>query len=98
MSQTVEFEKRTKKIKRWGRTIEFSSYEKRILFGDDYNALKSTVSKELKNVKVVTPQEIAQKHDIRVSIAKQLLEDLEKEGILSLVDKSKRARIYTKAA
>ena len=60
-------------------------------------ALKKNVSKELKNVKVVTPQEIAQKHDIRVSIAKQILEDLEKEGILALVDKSKRARIYSKA-
>jgi len=92
--QTIEFEKKTKRIKRWGRTIQFSSYQRRIVFGDDYNDLKAKVKNELNKLRVITPQELAKKHDIRVSIAKQMLEDLEEENAVNLVDKSKRARIY----
>ncbi len=41
-----------------------------------------------------TPNDIAQKNDVRVSAAKKLLKKLEEEGLVVLVSSSRRLKIY----
>ncbi|MEM3928949.1 MAG: hypothetical protein QXX48_01530, partial [Candidatus Korarchaeum sp.] len=42
----------------------------------------------------ITPQSLAMKYNIRVSIARRLLRDLEREGLVVYVDGNSRIRIY----
>ena len=92
---SVEFERKTRKKRRWGRTIEYGSYERRFLFGSGYTDELEKVKKSIGKYKSgVTPQELAQSNDIRVSVAKQILSDMEKDGLVELVVKSRRVRFY----
>ena len=45
---------------------------------------------------VVTAQDIAVKHDIRVSIAKRILTDLEEKNILNEAFSNRRLKVYVK--
>ena len=77
-------EKRTKKKRRWGKVFEYTSYERSLLVGNEYDDLLKELAAEYEKRKtlVVTPQELAAKRDIRVSVAKQLLTDLEEKNKL----------------
>lgn len=91
----VEFERKTRKKRRWGRIIEYTSYERRYLYGEGYDQELSKLRKELKRYKTgVTPQDIATNNDIRVSVAKQMLSDLEQEGKVELKLRTRRVRYY----
>jgi ribosomal protein S25 len=92
-------EKRTRKKRRWGKIFEYSIYERALLVGDEYKELLKELEEDFLKRKalVVTPQEIAAKRDIRVSVAKQLLEDLEEKTILKKVFSNRRLKVYTKA-
>jgi len=94
-------EKRTKKKRRWGKVFEYTSYERSLLVGDEYNDLlkELVVDYEKRKSVVVTPQELAAKRDIRVSVAKQLLlNDLEeKNKLLKKALTNKRVTVYVKA-
>ncbi len=52
------------------------------------------IKKEVQRSKVVTPQSLALKYNIRVSVAKRLLRQFEKEGLVIYVDGNSRVRIY----
>jgi ribosomal protein S25 len=41
-----------------------------------------------------TPTELAQKNDIRISAIKKLLKELEKEGLITCVESSRRLKVY----
>lgn len=60
--------------------------------------LPSFDDKELLNqlvkMKAITPSSIASTYGVRVSVAKDFLEELEKRGIVSLVESCKRIKIY----
>jgi len=93
-------DKRTKKKRRWGKVFEYTSYERSLLVGDEYNALLKELIAEYGKRKsiVVTPQELAAKKDIRVSVAKQLLNDMEeKNQLLKKSFSNKRLTVYVKA-
>ena len=91
----VEFERKTRKKRRWGRIIEYTSFQRRFIYGDTYNEELERIRKNIGRFKSgVTPQELAIGNDYRVSVAKQLLADLEKEGLFKLVVKSRRVRMY----
>lgn len=93
-------EKRTKKKRRWGKVFEYTSYERSLLVGDEYNDLLKELVAEYGKRKsiVVTPQELAAKKDIRVSVAKQLLTDLEeKKNLLKKAFSNRRLTVYVKA-
>jgi len=93
-------EKRTKKKRRWGKVFEYTSYERSLLVGDEYDALLKELIAEYGKRKsiVVTPQELAAKKDIRVSVAKQLLNDMEeKNQLLKKSFSNKRLTVYVKA-
>lgn len=50
---------------------------------------------QIAKMKAVTPSEVASAFGIRISVAKDLLEDLEKKGIIKLFSGNSRLRIYT---
>ncbi len=50
---------------------------------------------ELKRLNAVTPFSLASKYNLRISIVKHLLADLEKKGILKFVSGNSRLKIYT---
>lgn len=92
-------DKRVRKKRRWGRVFEYSSYERQLLVGDQYTELLNELSEDYSKRKtvVVTPQDIASKRDIRVSVAKRLLNDLEEKKILKRSFSNRRLQVYVKA-
>ena len=91
----VEFERKTRKKRRWGRIIEYTSFQRRYIYGDMYSEELTRLRDNLGRFKSgITPQELALNNDYRVSVAKQLLTDLEQEGLLELAVKSRRVRLY----
>ncbi|MGY0288111.1 MAG: 30S ribosomal protein S25 [Candidatus Methanodesulfokora washburnensis] len=52
------------------------------------------MKKALKRAKVVTPQSIAESYGIKVSVAKRILRELEKEGVVMYVNGNSKLRIY----
>jgi len=53
---------------------------------------------ELRKAKVITPYSLASKYNLRLSVAKQVLRELEKRGFLELVAASRYTRIYKVAS
>lgn len=92
-------DKKVRKKRRWGKIFEYSSYERNLVVGNDYEELVKELEEEYSKRKsiVITAQEIAAKRDIRVSVAKRLLEDLEEKNILKPTVSNKRLKVYTKA-
>ncbi|MFX1507958.1 MAG: hypothetical protein ACFFDC_17865 [Promethearchaeota archaeon] len=92
-------DKKVRKKRRWGKIFEYSSYERNLVVGDGYKELLKELEEEYSKRKtiVITAQEVAAKRDIRVSVAKRLLEDLEEKDILKPTISNKRLKVYTKA-
>ena len=60
--------------------------------------LINEIIKECRRAKVITPTSLALKFNLKVSAAKRLLKNLEREGAVKLVDKCSKIRIYTGVA
>ena len=50
--------------------------------------------KEIKKLKVLTPYTVASRFDIRLSLARDLLEELEQRGVIQYVSGSRNIKIY----
>lgn len=57
----------------------------------------SKVIEEVKKIKVLTPYAVASRFNIRLSTARDLLEQLEEKGVIRFVSRSRNVRIYTPA-
>ncbi|MHA1977531.1 MAG: hypothetical protein ACW98F_00770 [Candidatus Hodarchaeales archaeon] len=92
-------DKRVRKKRRWGKVFEYTSYERSLLVGEEYDNMLKELTADYKKRKsiVVTPQEIAARSDIRVSAAKQLLTDLEEKKIVKKAFSNRRLTVYVKA-
>ncbi|MDH5437861.1 MAG: hypothetical protein OEX76_03055 [Candidatus Bathyarchaeota archaeon] len=49
---------------------------------------------QLKKMRVLTPYTVATRLDLRLSVARDLLENLEKQGVVEFVSGSKNLKIY----
>ncbi len=49
---------------------------------------------QLKKMRVLTPYTVATRFDLRLSLARDFLEELEKQGIVEFVSGSKNLKIY----
>ncbi|MCY0850552.1 30S ribosomal protein S25e [Sulfuracidifex metallicus] len=58
------------------------------------NETKKKVMDELKREKIVTPYSLASKSEMTISVAKKMLEEMEKQGIVKLVSKNRRVSLY----
>ncbi len=52
------------------------------------------IARDIRREKYVTPYMIAEKYSMTISLAKQVLRRLEKEGIVELYSPSRRAPLY----
>lgn len=52
------------------------------------------VKKEIESMKVLTPYTVASRLNLRLSVAKDLLEDLHREGIITYVSGGRNMKIY----
>jgi len=50
---------------------------------------------ELKKMKVITPFSVASRYELRLSIAREFLRELERNGLIRFVSRSRNLRIYT---
>ncbi|MGD8506975.1 MAG: eS25 family ribosomal protein [Candidatus Bathyarchaeota archaeon] len=50
---------------------------------------------EIKKMKTLTPFSVASRFNIRLSAAKDLLEELEQKGVIQFVSRSRNLKIYT---
>jgi len=53
---------------------------------------------ELKRLKVLTPYAVASRFGVRLSVAKDFLEQLESKGLIEFVSRSRKIKIYKIAA
>jgi small subunit ribosomal protein S25e len=58
------------------------------------NPKSKKVTKELEKLKVLTPYSVAQQLNLRLSIAKNLLSELNKQGNIILVSSGRNIKIY----
>ena len=80
------------KKKKW--TKEPKAVEKvirNVLVDDE---LISTIEEEIPKMKIVTPTIISGKYNLRVSIAKEIINMLENQGKLKLVEHNRRIKVY----
>lgn len=95
MAVTYEFDRKTRKKRRWGRVYEYSSYERRIVINEEaFNELTEKITDELAKSKGITAQELAEKHDIRASVAKRILGALEESGKIRLMVSGQNTKVY----
>jgi ribosomal protein S25 len=92
-------DKRVKKKRRWGKVFEYQSYERSLPVGKDYEEKLSQIEEDFTKRKnfVVTAPDIAARLDIRVSVAQNLLDDLEEKNIIKKSISSRRLKVYVKA-
>lgn len=62
-----------------------------ILISDE---LISQIRNEIHNMRYITPSSIALKYNLRISVAKDLLEQLENEGEIMRITKNRRIIVY----
>ena len=60
--------------------------------------IKDDLMDEIRKMRVVTPFAVASRFDLRISVAKDLLEELERKKIVELVSRSRKTKIYKVAA
>ncbi len=58
------------------------------------NETKRKVTDELKREKIVTPYSLASKTEMTISVAKKMLEEMERQGMVKLVSKNRRVSLY----
>jgi len=77
-----------------GRAAAPSGGERRALGIVSPNPNDKAVAKELQKLKVLTPYTIASRFNLRVGVAKDFLEDLCRQGVITEVSRSRNAKIY----
>ncbi len=50
---------------------------------------------QIKKMKTLTPFSVASRFNLRISMAKDLLEELEQQGVIKFVSRSRNLKIYT---
>jgi len=69
--------------------------EKKLPRSGDVAFDENEVGKVIKELKVVTPNSLASQLNVRVGVAKRILDSLESKGQVKLVAGSNRLRIYS---
>ena len=85
----------TKKTGKGGKSSGSSgAVEKKVAGIIPPNPRNEKTISEIKKLKVLTPYTVASRFDIRLSLARDLLEELEQRGVIQYVSGSKNIKIY----
>jgi len=90
MSQKVKVRKK----KKYGKVYEYEPIIRDAFISDE---LRAKLEKEIPKMKIISPTEIALRYNIKISTAKDFLEELEQKGLIKLAVKNRRTRIYIPA-
>jgi len=90
MAQKVKVRKK----KKYGKVFEYEPTIRDAFISDD---LREKLEKEIPKMKVISPTEIALRYNIKISTAKDFLEELEQKGLIKLAVKNRRVKIYVPA-
>lgn len=90
MSQKVKVRKK----KKYGKVYEYEPIIRDAFISDE---LRARLEKEIPKMKIISPTEVALKNNIKISTAKDFLEELEQKGLIKLAVKNRRTRIYIPA-
>jgi small subunit ribosomal protein S25e len=89
-----QMEKVRKKKERKESGSSRSATEKRTAGIVSPDPKSEKVVDQLKKMRVLTPYTVATRLDLRLSVARDLLENLEKQGVVEFVSGSKNLKIY----
>jgi small subunit ribosomal protein S25e len=89
-----QMEKMRKKKERKESGSSRSATEKRTAGIVPPDPKSEKVVNQLKKMRVLTPYTVATRFDLRLSLARDLLEELEKQGVVEFVSGSKNLKIY----
>lgn len=56
--------------------------------------LRKTMRKEIPKMKAITPNQVAVKYNLRIGVAKDVLEELEQKGHITQVLRNRRISLY----
>ena len=96
MSQMVKAQQKEDKTKSKssGRDSASASGERKTLGIIQPDANDKAITKELQKIKVLTPYTVASRFNLRVSVAKDLLEELCHQGVITYVAGGRNTKIY----
>lgn len=89
---SVSEKKVVRKKKKFGLVVEFVPIT-RDLFPDDET--KKKIDDDIAKARGVTPEYLANKYNIRVSLAKKMLKEAEANNIIELISNSRRTKVYS---
>jgi len=95
MPKKVKVKQKVKKKKKGAGTEKI---EKNIRSIELKPEIEETLRKEVPKMDVITPNQIASKYNIRLSLAKKALKYLSESGLIKPVATSRRIKIYTNVA
>ena len=76
---------------KWGRVKEFESIERALIIDND---LKEKMLKEVPKQKVITPTSICQRYQVRMHVAKAIINELETGGKIAFHKKTAYTKVY----
>jgi small subunit ribosomal protein S25e len=97
-SQELEDRKGQPKGKEGKPGISSSTADKRVQGITVPNLKDKKVEKEIQAMKVLTPYSVASRFNIRISVARDFLDELQREGLVSFVTSGKGTKVYKPAA
>jgi small subunit ribosomal protein S25e len=98
MKQQVRAETKKKPAKKEKKSAAASSSEKKGIPGiTPPNVANEKLIQTLKKMKVITPFALASRFELRLSVARQLIQQLEQKGQIQFVSRSRNLRIYRPA-
>lgn len=80
-----------------GKAREMTRAEKKITGIIPPNPKDERVIKEIKRMRVLTPYLLASRYNLRISVAKDFLEELHRQGVITRVSSSRYVKIYKPA-
>lgn len=80
--------------KKAGKSGSSGAGEKKVAGIVPPNPKSEKTLSEIKKLKVLTPYSVASRFDLRLSVARSLLEELEQRGVIQYVSGSRNIKIY----
>ena len=76
---------------KWGRVKEFESIERALIIDD---AAKEKMIKEIPKLRVITPTSVCQKYQVRMFVAKKIIDELVSTGKIAFHEKTAYTDVY----
>ena len=99
LKQMERMQERTAPAKkeREGKSSSGSAPEKKVAGITLPDVRSEKVLSELKKLKVLTPFTVASRFELRLSVARDMLEELQQRGVIQFVSGSRNTKIYRPA-